>query len=1181
MEASIPDLPRPANEPVLDYAPGSPERASLKTRMGEMLSGKVEIPLRIGGKKVPTGKTGECVCPHDHGHVLATYHKAGPEEVKAAVRAAAEAWKEWSSWTWEARAAVLLRAAELLAGKYRMTLNAATMLAQSKTPNQAEIDSACELIDFWRFNPYYAQQILGDQPRSPRGEWDLVEQRPLEGFIFAVTPFNFTSIAGNLPTAPALMGNTVVWKPASSAVYSAHFLMDLLEEAGMPPGVINMIPGPGSQVGPVVLQDPGLAGVHFTGSTSTFQAMWKTIGTNIASYRSYPRIVGETGGKDFVFAHASADKDALVTAFATASLFIILPILAERSKEMISQCDVEQDEAESAVDVIIPASFNFPHAGKLFTFSFILFAGWFSGFQVEYADYPMLLGSGLVSLFASVNIAVPFLLDIMHIPSDTFQFFVATSVINARFGTLLAAMHVLTLTLLFKDSFLGVLALGSSKDMQDLGRDDQDLAKLLADQVAIALANARLFSDLNEKAAQLEAANEKLKLVDRRKTEFLASMSHELMTPLNSIIGFTAALLRGLSGPLNDEQTRQLRIVKESASDLLELIKDLLDLSKIEAGRLELVSIDFSVRDCVRDAVEALAVQAESKGLELTFEVSSEVPGLLRGDPGRLRQVITNLLDNALKFTDHGRVALTVRVESRQERRVCLHFAVSDTGIGIPPEKRQKIFEAFEQADASTTRRYGGTGLGLAISTQLVAMMGGRMWVDSEVGKGSTFHFTAYFEQAERQPAEARLAGADGIEGMRVLIADPGRSSAEAVARMVTAWRMNPTVVTSAKRALAALRQAAAEGRPYVLVLIDGSLPDDDGFGLARKIRGNGEFDDLIIILMAAAGLRGDAARCQELGIAGYLTKPIKPAELHAAVAAALVRRSGKHPGCLITRHSLREMRRGLKVLLVEDNPVNQEHAAAVLGKWGHHVVRANNGREAVSLVGSESFDIVLMDVEMPEMDGYEATRAIREMEARTGRARVPIVAMTAHAMSGDREKCLQAGMDEYVSKPLRPKLLLQVIEQLVPRDSDPAGAERQRPPADTPKPAPQAEPTATPLEMSREELLSRVGGSEQMLEKIVAVFLESCPANLREIEQALAAGELNGLERSAHRLKGSLGILGPPSMFELAERLEMMARKGDAQAAEQIYRQLVPAVQALQAALAQLAKESVTCESS
>ncbi len=314
MEASIPDLPRPANEPILNYAPGSPERAALKSRLEEMLSREVEIPLRIGGRKVTTGDTGRCVCPHDHGHVLATYHKAGPEEVKAAVRAAAEAWKEWSSWPWEARAAVLHRAAELLAGKYRMTLNAATMLGQSKTPHQAEIDSACELIDFWRFNPYYAQKIMEDQPLSPRGEWDLVEQRPLEGFVFAVTPFNFTSIAGNLPTAPALMGNTVIWKPASSAVYSAHYLMDLLEEAGMPPGVINMIPGPGSKVGPAVLENPDLAGVHFTGSTATFQAMWKTIGANIASYRSYPRIVGETGGKDFIFAHASADKDALITA---------------------------------------------------------------------------------------------------------------------------------------------------------------------------------------------------------------------------------------------------------------------------------------------------------------------------------------------------------------------------------------------------------------------------------------------------------------------------------------------------------------------------------------------------------------------------------------------------------------------------------------------------------------------------------------------------------------------------------------------------------------------------------------------------------------------------------------------------------------------------------------------------
>ena len=307
-------VPVPSNEPVYSYAPGTSEREKIKVQLKKMLSEEIEIPLVIGGKEVKTGNLAECCCPHDHGHILGRYHKAGPEEIELAVREADKAWLSWSEMDWVSRASIFLKAADLLATKYRYILNAATMLGQSKTVHQAEIDSACELIDFYRFNPYYMSQIYAQQPDSAPGTWNYMEYRALEGFVFAVTPFNFTSIAGNLPTSPAMMGNTVLWKPASSAVYSAYFLTRLWKEAGLPDGVINFIPGPGRYVGDPVLEKPGLAGVHFTGSTSVFQGMWKTIGANIKNYRSYPRIVGETGGKDFVFVHASADKEAVVTA---------------------------------------------------------------------------------------------------------------------------------------------------------------------------------------------------------------------------------------------------------------------------------------------------------------------------------------------------------------------------------------------------------------------------------------------------------------------------------------------------------------------------------------------------------------------------------------------------------------------------------------------------------------------------------------------------------------------------------------------------------------------------------------------------------------------------------------------------------------------------------------------------
>jgi len=307
------NVPLPINEPVMNYAPGSPETKALRAQLDEMSGAEIEIPVIVGGEEIYTGDTSECRCPHDHGHILARYHKAGPAEVQKAEKAARAAWAEWSEMDWRARASVFLRMSELLTGKYRMIVNAATMLGQSKTPHQAEIDSACELIDFWRFNPHYMTQIYASQPDSAPGMWNFVEYRALEGFIFAVTPFNFTSIAGNLPTSPALMGNTVLWKPASSAVYSAYYLMKIFKEAGLPDGVINFIPGSGGKVGNPVMAQPTLAGVHFTGSTAVFQNMWKTVGDNIAKYKTYPRIVGETGGKDFIFVHASADLEAVAT----------------------------------------------------------------------------------------------------------------------------------------------------------------------------------------------------------------------------------------------------------------------------------------------------------------------------------------------------------------------------------------------------------------------------------------------------------------------------------------------------------------------------------------------------------------------------------------------------------------------------------------------------------------------------------------------------------------------------------------------------------------------------------------------------------------------------------------------------------------------------------------------------
>ena len=438
-------------------------------------------------------------------------------------------------------------------------------------------------------------------------------------------------------------------------------------------------------------------------------------------------------------------------------------------------------------------------------------------------------------------------------------------------------------------------------------------------------------------------------------------------------------------------------------------------------------SIDFKLRASVEPTLKTLALRAHQKGLELNYVVEPFVPEGLLGDPGRLRQVLINLIGNALKFTEKGEVNLIVQRESVDRDSVCLHFLVQDTGIGIPAEKQQAVFEAFQQADGSTARRFGGTGLGLTICRRLVDIMGGRIWVESTPGHGSTFHFTARFRISTAsdsfEPAEKiRLLGT------RVLVVDDNYTNRRILGSMLTNWGMRPTLEEGGKAALAALERALEVREPFSLILTDCHMPEMDGFELARAVGNDPELAGPTIIMLTSAGQRGDAARCRELGLAGYLTKPVGQAELLEAILCAI---RSRHPDAkldLVTHHSLREQKRHLHILLAEDNPVNQTMAVRLLEKHGHQVVVAANGREAVDRHEKEDFDLILMDVQMPGMDGFEATVTIREQEKISSR-HIPIIAMTAHAMQGDRERCLAAGMDGYLSKPVNLKDLFAAVE--------------------------------------------------------------------------------------------------------------------------------------------------------